>query len=440
MKLQKYKKILSKSEGLLTAAEKTDHNDTFAQVTAYVTAPVLFCYVKSVLDKACKAGIKKIYFLARDGYVMQKIANKIIESESMDIESKYLYCSRYVLKNALYYLCEGTEELESTGFFGRCAFQSALNTLSRAGFDDADRKAIYKEIGFDGDEKVVMGNGEFDSFCEKLKNCNILYSMLKEKSRQEYRNILAYFEQEGLFDAVPFALCDTGWLGSIQSALTKLTENKVQCRIKGFYFGLFRNADYDSYIPYLFAGENAHKVVPRFCNNLFECFCSAPHGMTAGFQLNEECGTYSPLFKEQNENIRLLAEKQAAIIEQFAENACNEKAEALPLKSVKKLLFALMYKPCYEEAEALGAFPFCDDATELNITPVAEKCDSRNLKPLIFPVRLLNKAKGRSIYPEKGVFWLYGTIALSNSRAKWMYRISVRLWEKLRLIRDNRGK
>ncbi len=437
MNKDRYKKILSKSKGLMAAAEKADHNDTFAQVTSYVTAPVLFCYIRNMLENAQKAGIKKIYFLARDGYVMKIIADEIIKSDSIDIESRYLYCSRYVLKNALYYLCDSSDELEKAGFFGRCAYQSAVNTLSRAGFSDSERKKIYGDINFCGDENAIMGNYEFDSFCNKLKSCNILYSMLKDKSKPAYEKLLAYFEQEGMFSNTPFALCDTGWLGSIQSALTMLVKDKVKCTIKGYYFGLFRNADYDSFIPYLFSGKDAHKVVPRFCNNLFECFCSAPHGMTIGYEKTD--GVYLPVLKNQREDMRMLAQKQTEIISQFVKNACKEKAETLSLKAVKKLLFAVMYKPCHDEAEILGAFPFCDDATELNITPLAEKCGSSSLKPLLFPIRLMNKAKGKSIYPEKGIFWLYGTIALSDSGAKWMYRISVRLWEMLRLLRDNRG-
>ena len=150
---------------------------------------------------------------------------------------------------------------------------------------------------------------------------------------------------------------------------------------------------------------------------------------------------YEPVFKEQNMAMKKLAEKQIEIITAFAENAdvdMNENDDSLK-KIIRELLIALMYKPQKDEAEIIGAFPFCDDATELYVTPLAEKCDKKSLKRLLFPIRMLNKIKGKNIYPDKGVYWLYGTIALSDVRPKAFYRLSVRLWEKLRLVKEKRN-
>lgn len=443
MKIKKYRKMLSKSEQLLKTADKTcglfEDTDVFSSVTAYVTAPVLYCYVRQILKTANEKNIKRIYFLARDGYIMKKIAEIICENQNMDIDCRYLYCSRYVLKNALYYLCDTAEDFERAGFFGRCAGQSPANTLCRAGLSEEERQSIYNNIGFHGDENRVMDNGEFALFCDALKKSELLLSTLKNNSKTAYDSITAYFDEQGLFDDVPFALADTGWLGSIQSALTDICGDKVKNKIRGFYFGLFRGLDEDRFIPYLFSAENAHKTVPQFCNNLFECFCAAPHGMTVAYTKTDN--GYEPVFKEQNMAMKKLAEKQIEIITAFAENAdvdMNENDDSLK-KIIRELLIALMYKPEKDEAEIIGAFPFCDDATELYVTPLAEKCDKKSLKRLLFPIRMLNKIKGRNIYPDKGVYWLYGTIALSDVRPKVLYRLSVRLWEKLRLVKEKRN-
>ena len=443
MNIKKYQKILKKSEQLLKTADKTcglfEGSEVFTSVTAYVTAPVLFCYVRQILKTAQEKGIKRIYFLARDGYIMKKIAEIICEKQNIDMDCRYLYCSRYVLKNALYYLCDTAEDFEKAGLFGRCAGQSALNTLSRAGLAEEERQKIYDDIGFHEDENKVMDNGSFSLFCDSLKKSGVLLSTLKENSKTAYENIICYFEEQGLFEDIPFALADTGWLGSIQSALTDICGDRVKNRIRGFYFGLFRGLDEDRFLPYLFSGEDAHKTVPQFCNNLFECFCAAPHGMTIGY-CNTDKG-YEPVLKEQSEAMKSLAEKQIEIITAFAQNVdIPITAEDKTLKEItRRLLIALMYKPKKDEAQIIGAFPFCDDATELYITPLAEKCDKKSLTRLLFPIRMLNKIKGRSIYPDKGVYWLYGTITLSDARPKVFYRMSVRLWEKLRLMKEKRN-
>lgn len=75
MKTDKYRRLLSCCPSLLDAADKTANdmnedlqNNIPAQVTAYVTAPVLFCYVSYILDSV-KRKYKQDIFLSRDGYI-----------------------------------------------------------------------------------------------------------------------------------------------------------------------------------------------------------------------------------------------------------------------------------------------------------------------------------------------------------------------------------
>ena len=440
----RYIRVLSKIPALSDAAQYAGDDakdDIFSLITARVTAPVLFCYVLFILRQAQKLGLKRIYFLARDGYILRLIANEICEKNNIDIDIRYLYCSRYSLKNALYYLCDTPEKAEESGIFGRCARQSAANTLLRAGFDQNTREAIYKDIGYSGDEEKHMDNREFEGFCAKLKQSELFLRLLKENARDKYDMILRYFEQEGLFEDVPYALADTGWLGSIQSAFEKLSEGRRAVKnVVGFYFGMFKNVSGEHYRTFLFSGEDAHKTVPRFCNNLFECFCSAPHGMTVGYY--EENGVIKPSLSPERPSSAALANIQCDTAVRFAKSAAahiSEIDEELSRKVCRELLSRLMYKPTYDEARALSAFTFCDDATEKDLEPIAEPCDKDSLKSLLFIRRMLNRAKGASIYPDKGLYWLYGTIALSDIKCKAIYRYSVRMWEKLRLLREKRS-
>jgi len=86
VKTDKYRRLLSCCPSLLDAADKTANdengalqNNIPAQVTAYVTAPVLFCYVCYILDSVKKNNINRIFFLSRDGYILKQIADIIIE-------------------------------------------------------------------------------------------------------------------------------------------------------------------------------------------------------------------------------------------------------------------------------------------------------------------------------------------------------------------------
>ncbi len=440
MKISKYKKILGSCPQLLSAAENTasDSKDKLAQGSAYVTAPVLFCYVDYIVESAVRQKTERIYFLARDGYIMKAIADVIIKSRKLKIETCYLYVSRYALRNALYFKCDTVQDFENAGFFGHCAVQSAENTLKRAGIEDSKRAEVYSKIGFDGDEKRIMGDAEYDEFCKLLKAGGELFSDIKNNSREKYENIIGYFEQSGLLENKRIALVDSGWLGSVQRTLTELIKDKTDIdRITGYYFGLYRKKS-DSYRSFLFDISDAYKYVPTFCNNLFECFCSAPHGMTIGYERSEN--GIQPVTAEVNGYIADVAAKQTDFAVRFTAYACEGDyviSDEQRKKISAGLIKSLMYKPDKEEAEIYGTFPFCDDATEISVQPLACDC-GKSISNILLLNRILRKRKGQSIYPDSGMFWLYGSIRLTRCKPMWVYGSSVRIWEKLRLIKEKR--
>ena len=73
-------------------------------VTNYVLAPALNGFVAWVLTESMKQGIKRLYFLARDGYFMYQTAKFYVEELGLPIECKYLYCSRYSIRVPNYHL------------------------------------------------------------------------------------------------------------------------------------------------------------------------------------------------------------------------------------------------------------------------------------------------------------------------------------------------
>lgn len=440
MKTDKYKKLLSRCPALLYAAEKAaaENNDALAQVTAYVTAPVLFCYVRFILESAAEHNIHRIYFLSRDGYILKQIADVIAERENLPVKTSYLYVSRYSLRNALYYKCESAEDFERAGFFGHCAVQSAENTLKRAGLNESQRLEVYKNISFSGDEKRIMSDREYNDFCNELKKDKVVFESIKKQAEEKYRNIILYFEQSGLLDNEKKALVDSGWLGSVQRTLTELVSDKTDVNnIVGFYFGLYRKKD-DSYRAFLFDISDAHKYVPTFCNNLFECFCSAPHGMTTGYELSGDKAV--PIMAATDPQLAKAADMQIKTAVRFTQYVCEKHNEISKemLRTIScRLIKQLMYKPDKQEAKILGEFPFCDDVTEIRTQPLACDCGG-SIKNILFINRIFRKRKGLSIYPESGMYWLYGSIVLTGCKPAQVYRISVRLWEKLRLIKEKR--
>ncbi|MEA5092180.1 hypothetical protein SDC9_31395 [bioreactor metagenome] len=56
--------------------------------------PILMAYVEWLVEQCSVRHISRLYFIARDGYVLQKICQAIIEKRGLNIMAQYIYSSR----------------------------------------------------------------------------------------------------------------------------------------------------------------------------------------------------------------------------------------------------------------------------------------------------------------------------------------------------------
>ena len=110
--------------------------------------PILVEYTKWIIEESRKRGLKKIYFLARDGYLLCDIAKKICKENNLDIDCRYLYCSRFSLRLASFHILE--REAMFNLLFASAKHLSLQVVLERAGLTEkeiknfafADRKSV----------------------------------------------------------------------------------------------------------------------------------------------------------------------------------------------------------------------------------------------------------------------------------------------------------
>lgn len=398
-------------------------------VTETVFPPIIADFTGWVLQKAAAMGIKRLYFLARDGYIMNNTAVIIAERYGMEIELRYLYCSRISLRNAA--LEDLGEEAYRYLLEGGYAVTPKV-ILGRLRLDEKERKRVYDDIGYTDDENTEMGKASASEFCGWLRKSAVYNGYIKSvaKSCKEYA--AAYLEQEGLFLDTPYAIVDSGWTGSMQRMLRVLTGR----RQTGFYFGMYsegRDEDGEFY-TYLFDKSTSPFLVSKFNNNLFEAVCSAPHGMTEGYK--KENGRVVPMLKSGgslNGGNELVLMQERLIYDYARDKYALPPKESTTEERRKfafPLLDRLMYKPDIKTAELYGSLRFSDDAAELNGFPMAAK--SAEVKKLYFFPRLMDRLlkKGK---PSRPVFWGYGTAVLSGKG--WFCRLNLRLWELLWLIK-----
>ena len=68
-------------------------------VGLFFGAPICFGYINWILYNSVKKGINKLYFISRDGYILEKTAKILIEKYGLDIQTRYIYGSRIAWKS-----------------------------------------------------------------------------------------------------------------------------------------------------------------------------------------------------------------------------------------------------------------------------------------------------------------------------------------------------
>ncbi|MBQ7004231.1 MAG: hypothetical protein IJN57_09770 [Oscillospiraceae bacterium] len=413
-----------------------------ARLTLQVTAPVLFTYVWYVLREAERMGLKRLYFLARDGYVLLEIAKEIVKVCPVGLELRYLYCSRASLRMPSYHRIPEAEAMDL--LLHRGTNLTVQHILDRADVSDTQRKAVYEALGMNAETaSAKLSENDFNAICDKLRNCNIFRSIVMENSRAAYETAMPYFIQEGLTDGTRFGIVDSGWTGSMQRSLRQLSDEIPP--MTGFYFGMFarRKSSGDGiYNTWYFSADSSISVRTKFNNNLFECMCAAPHGMTIGYRQDTD-RRYVPVMKPYDDTAATDAVIRTQISSCQAFAACcaarisYQDFDPARMHDIsRQLLTALMYRPDKNEAEAFSCFTFCDDVTESYSDSLVRHSEAAVIKEHLFLRRMAKKLRGQK--PSRELFWVYGSLAVSGLHFLPLRRFSLRFWDVIRCILDGR--
>lgn len=419
------------------AAElNSDKDKTICLTSITVIAPILISYVIYILRDAEKRKLKKLYFLSRDGYILCRIAKILCDEYKIKIECRYLYVSRLVLRLPLYYI-DKNEAIKYLCEFSYKATPKII--LERAGIDESNYETILYEIN-ECDINRILSREELEAFGQKLINNKAFDEEAYAYSKAKFELISEYFIQEGIASDEEYAIVDVGWMGSMQRHITQiLSRMNINNQIKGYYFGMFKDADYSNgdYECFYFSKDKNVKYRAFFNNNLFECMCSANHGMTVDYK-KEKDGTIIPVTNEFKDSWNL--KLQLDTIEKFAKlysqkNKKNFIDDKVLLDIVKKLSIKFMMFPDDNEAEYYGSIPFCDDPTEsykLNLAEVLTKEElfKYNMFYKIYR-NLVSKSKS---YGSDKTFWINGSIKLSEVKYKKIFNLSCILSEYIHYL------
>lgn len=437
---QKYEAYLSKaSNRLWQAARRTcdwaadchSHNQTWNEtmrvVTSYVTAPLLYSYVDWLMQDAIKRGVRRLYFLSRDGWHMLAVAQMIKEERKSDLELRYLYCSRYALQLPAYHLREDYIEQICTG--GKAI--SLEQVLKRGGLsaEEVEHTLMLHNLSDQG--QCPLSYQQIQGLKRTLRLDSYFCGLVQAHSMEAYDACVGYLRQEGLFDSTVSAIVDSGWTGGMQEALGHiLSAGGKERAVEGYYFGLYElpsGMKEEMYHAFYFSPKGHWKRKMQFNNNVLEALLSSPEGMTMGYDRQQN--RYVPVLGEDNQEKGFYQEQERLLC-----YFCSEMQQLVPdakeldagreerCRGIEGVLREFMTYPSREEAVYYGSMEFSDHMRGCGGNLLAEPVTGDILRANHILFRYLGRKRG-SYIPTS--YWLMGSLARydSSPMEKWWHRV-----------------
>lgn len=270
--LKKSTSSLAVSMAQATADNLAADGDYFYRFGVKALGPLLYGLSCFVHDVAEEHGVEKIYFMARDGYVLKKAYEKVYPSEQE--RSRYLYASRKSFGIPSIY---SIDDLVDVGPTTRLI--SPASFLRSVGVPADIAENVAAAAGYSSEDGITklecLHEDRFNEMCS-------LASPYALESAEECRPLLVkYLKQEGVDERS--LVFDLGWAGNIQGFLNRVLKKELGCAkgVRGVYLGLDKakcrdDIECDSYLGFDY---------PNLFLELVELCFSAPEGTTKGFDV-----------------------------------------------------------------------------------------------------------------------------------------------------------
>ena len=348
----------------------TSHLSTLSEIAASLISPVIALYAIWILREAKARNLRRLYFVARDGYLVKKIVDALIKALNLSIETRYLYGSRQAWHlpaitdfspPALSWLFEKTRTLSLRIVLSRLQIlpEQVSDMLANLGWSLETWDTPLDDESLAGLETELLGSVAFREQIEKL---------VVEKKE----TVLGYLEQEGLFEPVAWAMVDLGWHGRLQQSLESLLRNKKEIATLGLYFGLYADSPAlshlktASYLGWDLRCPPKEREIPALVF-LMESFCTAPHGSTVGYHRNSG-GTTEPECRDTGfDGLEVWGVSSVhSTVEMFAAELAKlslskSMVEWDSSEALVSILGTFSKNPLATEARAWGAFPYEDE-------------------------------------------------------------------------------
>ena len=213
------------------------HKDNeFASFAADFVVPAYLPYVIHVLREARSMGIRKLYFLSRDSYILMKAA-QVLTEEAEGLELHYLFVSRRSLLLPYLYGEDEKAYLAASDHNTIIRIDSIDKRLSYLG---TSREEMRNKYGIEFPYSKANNIKDQEDFLRKIFH-SAFTPHLQQTAGEQYRLLEEYFRQEGLLDGDSCAAVDVGWLGTSRLMMNHILRRKGAKDLHFFYYGVRRD-------------------------------------------------------------------------------------------------------------------------------------------------------------------------------------------------------
>ncbi len=302
------------------------------QVGCGFSAELLVPYVIWLLQESQRKNIKKLFFIARDGYILKKIADLLIAGYHLPIETAYLYGSRRAWR--LPSIKPGNFDLPE---FFRFNYQPEIRSYAQISETlELDLEELKKIFPFARENGKELSWGLMQEILSILtEGQEETAALIYEKQKEKREAVIGYLRQEIGEKGKDFAFVDLIGSGYTQRCLVALMEPFYEEPVKTFFYRLdcCNSGDKNENLAFF---PNRIKM-----GNVIEVLCGAPHGQTNGYEY--KAGKWIPILgKDEGER---LAEYGLEDYVKGIENYTREMVVCFPDKM-----------PDFQDLEVLAAY------------------------------------------------------------------------------------
>ncbi len=200
-----------------------------------IAGPVALSFVQWLATKATMDGMKRLYFLAREGQILKIVYDQWVSNYTNAVASDYLVLSRRAITVPMISNFDDMLQIARVQYFSNHLSEFIHERYGLA-LSNEDIEKLIQSGSWSRNRLVTVEHGEINHLVPVLR---ALENRILEVAQSEHPGLLAYLNKMGLTSMQNVAIVDIGYSATVQEYLCEMTNNKIN----GYYLMTRKRAE-----------------------------------------------------------------------------------------------------------------------------------------------------------------------------------------------------